>query len=414
MPLAYALTYFCDTMLYLAALGFFGLLRARGAAFPYVPVLLSAGCWVCGRYMKRGALRWSGLAAIIPCLFLAASAGSVLAALPMMVYLLLYVYNNRLVPDYYYAAERFCYSMIVVGVILLISLAVNAQSWKLGLPYLFLYISLSITLLRLLRHDDQMARSRRFRILNLLEVILVCGAGFAASQPEILDLLRAAWLWFAGHVLLNLAALIMYALQWVLFAVAWLFTRIFGGFHLDMENMPAMPAVEPVQPVLAQTADSIQAMPLFLRLALQGIGIAVLCLLTFMLLRALSGRIGRIEQTGVNDQRETLSDDKFPGSARRHPRDGVKGVRRQYRLALMALRARDGHVSPTMNTLQIQQENSKIADPEALEVLRDIYLPVRYGYYVATPQDQKQAKAAVSRIRKSRVTTEVNIHGERQ
>ncbi len=409
MPLAYALTYFCDTMLYLAALGFFGGLRARGSAFYFVPVLLTVGCWLCGRCMKREKLRWSGLAVIIPCLFLAASAGSVVAAIPMMVYLPLYVANNRFAPDYYYASERFRYSLIVVGIILIFSMAVRAQSWKLGLPFLLLYVSLSITLLRLLRHDDRMAKSRRFRILNLAEVVLVCAVGFAASQPEILRILRAAWLWFAEHVLLNLAALILYVIQWVMFAVAWLLNRIFGDMGMDMEGMPALNPVEPAQSGLAQAADSVQALPLLLRLAIQGIGIAVVAVFGFMLLRALSGRIGRIEQVGGNDHREALDDDASPRGGRLRSRDRVDGVRRQYRQALMLLRARHGRVSPTMNTLQIQQENGHIADPTALEALRDVYIPVRYGGYRPTQQDQKAAKAAVERIRKREVTREAGV-----
>jgi len=412
LPLAYALTYFCDTMLYLAALGFFGLLGARDAAFYYVPGLLFAGCWLCGRRIKQEKLRWLGLAVILPCLFLAVAARSVVAAIPMLVYLPLYVYNNRVAPDYYYAAERFRYSLIIVGVILVFSLAVNAQGWKLGLPFLFLYIALSITLLRLLRHDDRMARSRRFRILNLGEVVLVCAVGFAASQPEILGMLRVAWLWFAEHVLLNLAALLFYVLQWVLFAAVWLFTRIFGNVSLDMEGMPDTTPVEPVQPGLTQTADSIQALPLLARLAIQGIGMAVLAVLGFMLLRALSGRVGRIEQVGGNDDRESLGANESPRGARHRSRDRVDGVRRQYRQALMALRTRGGHISPTMNTLQIQQENGHIANSNALETLRKVYLPVRYGRYRPTPQDQKQAKDAVERIRKSKPTNGPDIPGE--
>ena len=406
MPLAYALTYFCDTMLYLAALGFFGLLGTRGAAFYYVPVLLSAGCWLCGRRIRQEKLRWLGLAVIIPCLFLAVAARSVVAAIPMLVYLPLYVYNNRVAPDYYYAAERFCYSLIIVGVILVFSLAVNAQGWKLGLPFLFLYIAFSITLLRLLRHDDRMAQSRRFRILNLGEVVLVCAVGFAASQPEILGMLRTAWLWFAEHVLLNLVALLFYVLQWVLFAAAWLFTRLFGNVSLDLEEMPDITPVEPIQPGLTKTAGTIQALPLLARLVIQGLGMAVLALLGFMLLRALSGRIGRIEHVGGNDDREALGASESPKGARFRSRDRVDGVRRQYRQALITLRTRGGHISPTMNTLQIQQENGRIADPNALETLRNVYLPVRYGSYRPTPQDQKQAKAAAERIRKNMPTNE--------
>jgi hypothetical protein len=412
LPLAYALTYFCDAMLYLAALGLFGWLRGRGAAFYFVPVLLSVGCWLCGRTMKRGKLRWSGLATIIPCLFLAASARSMVAALPMMVYLPLYVYNNRFVQDYYYAAERFRYSLIIVGIILIFSLAVNAEGWQQGLPFLFLYASLSITLLRLLRHDDRMAQSRRFRVLNMAEVVLVCAIGFAASQPEILRMLRGTWLWFAEHVLLNLVALILYIIQWVLFAAAWLFNRIFGDMNADLEHMPNIAPVEAGQPALAQTADSIQALPLLLRLAIQGIGIAVLAVLGFMLLRALSGRIGRIEQVGGNDHREALSEKETPGSGRFRSRDRVDGVRRQYRQALMALRAKGGHITPTMNTLQIQRDNGHIADPEALDSLRNVYLPVRYGGYRPTLQDQKLARAAVERIRRSEVTAEIGIERE--
>ena len=401
LSLPYALTYFCDAMLYVAALGFFGLLGNRSAGFFYIPLVLSAGCWLCERLMNRGKWRWLGLTAIVPCFFLAGSVGGIVAALPMIVYLPLYVYNNQRVPDYYYAAERFRYSLIVVGVILVFSLAVNARSWKLGLPFMFLYITLSITLLRLLRHDGKVAQSRRFRILNLAEVALVCAIGFAASQPEILALLRSAWLWFAEHILLNLASLIAYALQWALFGAAWLFTRLFGFISMDMEKMPDVSQYAPAQPELGQAANSIQALPLLIRLAIKGLGIAVLTLLAFMLLRALSRQIARIEQVGGSEQRESLDDHKVPGDSRFRPWARVDGVRRQYRQALMILRARGGSVSPTMNTLQIQRENRDITAPEALEALRDIYLPVRYGNRAASPEDQRRAKRMVERIRKA-------------
>ena len=131
-----------------------------------------------------------------------------------------------------------------------------------------------------------------------------------------------------------------------------------------------------------------------------------------MLLRALSGRIGRIEHVGGNDDREALGANESPRGARHRSRDRVDGVRRQYRQALMVLRAREGHISPTMNTLQIQQENGHIADLNALETLRNVYLPVRYGRHRPTPLDQKQAKAAVERIRKNKPTNEPDIPGE--
>ena len=162
-----------------------------------------------------------------------------MAALPMMVYLPLYVYNNRFVQDYYYAAERFRYSLIIVGIILIFSLAVNAQGWQQGLPFLFLYVSLSITLLRLLRHDDQMARSRRFRILNLAEVVLVCAAGFAASQPEVLGILRGHGCGLRACAAEPGGAERPTRLQLVLYASAWVMSKLFPAWARGSGRCPS-------------------------------------------------------------------------------------------------------------------------------------------------------------------------------
>ena len=81
-------------------------------------------------------------------------------------------------------------------------------------------------------------------------------------------------------------------------------------------------------------------------------------------------------------------------------REPQAGVRKWYRKALMLLRARGGRVTRTMNTLQIQQANARLADEEALAGLRALYLPVRYGEKPADRAAADQARAAYERLRR--------------
>ena len=401
MSLAYALTFFCDAMLYYAALGCMGLLRACREDIFWVPILLLAACWLSGRLLGRGRwwLRWTPMAALPLCLVLASNLPGRILSLPMLVYLPLYIWNNRRAPDYDYAADRFRYSLIVAGLALFLSLIFHAASWKRGLPYLFLYFTLNVTLLRLLRHDDRIARSRRFRALNLGGVALVCAAGFGLSQPGIVAALGAAWRWFADNVLLNLLALVFYIVQLALYGLSWLLARFLGSGGFEPAEMPRLNSG--TEPYLPAAAEEIRALPPAVRLLLQAIGIAALAALVFVVLRALSRRMARAELSAGADERESLDADAPPRHrAPRLRRDPEDGVRHQYRRALALVRARGGRVTPTMNTLQIQRENASAVDEDAMAALREIYLPVRYGGREATREDVARARRACEDMRK--------------
>ena len=129
-------------------------------------------------------------------------------------------------------------------------------------------------------------------------------------------------------------------------------------------------------------------------------GILLAAVIAFLLLRALSRRISRTEERGVNDVRETLPDE--PASVGRRPRrrGGAEGVRYYYRKALLLVRAREGRVTPCMNTLQIEEENAAQFDPDAMKELRRLYLPVRYGEGGADADAARQARAAYERLKR--------------
>jgi len=403
MFLAYALPFFCDATLYLGVLGCLGLLHGCGERLYWIPVLLTAACWLSGRLTGRGKpwLRWLPMAAEAVCLVLMIVTPGGLAALPMMAYLPLYVYNNRRAADYDYAADRFRHSLIAAGIGMLLGLLFHATHWKDGLPWLFLYFTLNMALLRLLRHDDRVARSVRFRLINLGGVAMVCALGFGLSQPGIVSVIRAGWRWFLDNVILNLLALMLYLIRAVLFVGAWL-VSLFGHSDEGFDFAMLKPQEGGQEFALPRMAEEVRALPPFVRLLLQGVGIALLAALVFVILRALSRRVARSDVPSGTEERESLEDDAAPRPRllrlNRHSEDGV---RQQYRRALLLIRARGGRVAPTMNTLQIGQENASAVDAGALEELRRLYLPVRYGGRAATREDVRQAKAVYDRLKKS-------------
>ena len=405
MWFAYALTFFCDAMLYYGALGCLGLLSGCGARLWLAPAFLLAGCWLCGRLTGKGRwwLRYAPLLASAAAMIAPGNLAGRLATLPMAVYMPLYVYYNRRPPDYDYAADRFRHSLLVAGGVMLLSAFFRARSWTQGLPWLFLYFTLSMALLRLLRHDGAVIRSRRFRALNAGGVALVCAAGFGLSQPGIVGALARAWRWLADNVLLNLLALVLFVIQWVLYALAWVASKLFPALGPDaLPGDPGFRAPADSQPMLREAAREIQALPPVVIFLIKAAGLALLAALAFILLRALSRRVARTDSPAGTDTRESLDDEAPRPRAAPLRRGPADGVRRQYRRALLLLRARGGRVSPTMNTLQIEQQNEALADPDALRALRAVYLPARYGDREASPEDARAAREAVERLKKNK------------
>ena len=403
MFLTYGLTFFCDATLYLGGLGCLGMLQNCRPGLFWVPFLLLAAACLSGKLTGRGPwwLRYVPTAVVMPCLFLPGNRAGVLAALPMLVYLPLYVYNNRRATDYDYAVDRFRYSLIAAAFVLLLALAMQSSRWADGLPWLFLYFSLSVTLLRLLRHDDRVARARRFQALNLTGVLLVCGAGFALSQPGIIAAIRLAWRWFSENVLLRLAVLVLYVLQLAFYLIARLVSLLLPG--IGEGPLPELPSALPGEgsELFAQQVGEVRALPPVVRFALHAVGFAIAAVLVFLLLRALAQRIGRGESVSGTDERESL--DKLEAPRPRAPllrRSAGDGVRLWYRRALALIRARGGRVEANMNTLQIEQSNRDAVNPDALRALREVYLPVRYGGRAGSREDAARARAAYEQLKK--------------
>ena len=399
MSILYGLPLLCDVLLYFAALGLVGLLGGLPDFIFWTPMALFLGCALSGRLLEKGRWRWLGLAAALPCLLTASGWGMRLAILIPTVYMGLYIANNRRPPDYYDTAERFRYSLIPLGITVLLALMFQSPSWTRGLVYLMMYFALSVTMLRMLRHDIQVARSPRFRIMNLMSVAGVCAVGYGLSRPEAVAVMRRVWRLFADYILLNILRLVGYAFELVFYLLSWLVMALGITPNTDVPQLPQMNLGEDVPLEYAERAELSPVHPV-VRALLLLTGIILAAVIVYLLLRLLSRRISRTEERNVTDVRETLPDETVSGGRRPRRRGGAEGVRYYYRKALLLIRAREGRVTPCMNTLQIEEENAAQFDAEAMKELRRLYLPARYGEGGANADAARLARAAYERMKR--------------
>ena len=404
MSLLYAITWLCDAMLYFGILGWLGMLAGSPSWLFAAPLTLALACAAGFRLRDQGR-RWliPAGAAIALVMALLPRVPDRLICLPPAVYLILYMQANRAVTDHYYAAGRFRRGLLTLPVAGFLAANIASPHWTQGLPCLFAYIALSVFLLRMLRADDSAVRSRKFRLMNLASITVVCAAGFALSQPAALSVLGAIWRFIADRVLAPAASALLYGIGWVIYALAWLLSFLVpdGAFSGEMPQFQAAENLEQVY--LAPEEGGLAVNPLARALVIV-IGVALLTAIALVLLRLLARQMARAGGTEAADERESLADEEAPPRMPR-PRPGGdpgEGVRYWYLRQLRLIRGKGGEVTPAMNTRQIRDANAGRFDPGALDALREVYLPVRYDDRPADPDAARRAKAAYQALRESR------------
>ena len=405
MKWIYGLSCACDITLYLACLGCLGILSHCSGRVALTPAALLIAC-VAGRRLRdkpRLCQRvWPTALAAAALYFLIPGAGGKLAALPPVIYAQLYVDNNPRPADHDAAADRFRAGLIVSAILAVVTLICGAKHWEDGLPYLFVYYTVSIALLRLLRHDDRVAGSRRFQIMNLLSVAAVCLVGFGAAQPWVLRALSSLWRFVRDRVLLPILAVLLYALQWALYLLGRLLSLL--PFRLDgpMPDSPPPPMGEAAQEGLLARPAPVEPLSAAARAVLIALAVAAAAALLVVILRWLSRQEGRSADNRVSDERERLDPQALSPRIERARRGGgpEQSVRWYYRKAALWIKGRGGEVSETMNTRQIRDANAERFDREALGALREAYLPVRYGGRKATREDVRAARDAYERLKR--------------
>lgn len=403
MSILYGLNYFVDVLLYFAILGCVGLLAGTSDRLFFIPVILFAACTLCHLLSgkKNEKLRFLPLALFIPCMLLARGWGERILCVAPSVYLCFYLKNNRGLADYYYVARKFRSAMVGLCAVLFFVAISPAHSWGKGLLFLFLYLTLIIYLLRMLRHDDKTVKSTRFKLMNLTGVGAVCAAGFGLSRPAVVAVLARIWALFRDVVLARVLSLLLWLVELVLYGfnllVGWLFP--YRPIEMSYGEIPVMEMEGDMETVMAAMEEN--TVNPVVRAIVIGIGALLAGAILIALVRLLSRQTARMGTANEDDERENLTEaEAAPRPGRLRRRDPEDGVRWYYLRALQSLRAKGGTVTQYMNTEQIRDENAELTDLAAMNRLREIYLPARYGEQTPSPADVQAAREASEQIRR--------------
>ena len=403
MSIVYGLRLTCDLYLYYTVLALLGIADGRHAAVLALPTLLGVGAGIGYRNAGRGErARLLPLALGLLAGLLRPTNGEWTLAVPAAVYAVMYVRRNRRATDYYYAFERLKFSMIPLGAALLMMALGGSGGFGAAVPALFVYLALSVSLLRMLRHEAAVIAQRRFQALNLAGLAGVCLLGLALSTDRVLRALRAGAEWVGRYVLLPIAWAVWKVVEWVLSGVNWLLSKISFGenpVELDLSGMQSMGGDEQIG---MTEMEQFAANPA-LQQALKIVGILALCVAGFFLMRALSKHAQRGAEAERREERERLDEPLSPGgglkTAIQRRGDPVWSVRRQYARFLRRAEGRGVLLNGRQNSRQVLElAREKEFDSDAMEALREVYVRARYDAD-ADAQSVRQARAALEKLK---------------
>lgn len=401
MGIVYGLKLACETYFYLAVAAIVGFAYNTSAGLLAVPALLGLGAgigFLCSSKSEKA--RYPFLAiAFIPVAF-GFTKRNLFVMLPMLVYAFYYVKNNRTASDYYYTFRRFRAEIVILPVSLVFSAMLYPEGAGEAVPAMFLFLTLSIALLRMQRHEEHVIRQRRFQLLNLLGLSGVCIFGGILSTDWFARILKAILQFFYNYALTPVIQGLLWVLNRLIDLLAWIGSLI--PWSQGSYEMPVMQgqteSVGGNEMFESLMQADIAANPL-LRHILEIAGILILAAIAFFLIRALSKHMPTSGNAERTDRREKLAS----GAPRVKKSAGAVGktigdIRKMYISFLRAAESRGVSLNGRQNSLQIRNASEKYFDAQTLDVLREAYIRARYGD-CADETDRKNARAALKRLK---------------
>ncbi len=353
---------------------------------------------------KRSWLRFLPLLLCAGCFPFAAHTADMIVTVPMILYVGFVALRRNYEIGYDEMLTRFytCLKVTVFPVLVM----VIANNWRglvdVMLPYFFFFLVLTVMLLRMLRHNEKVLTDRRFRFMNVGEMLLLCGAGYLLSSGYMLMAFR----FLLGLVIRFVLRPILTGIVYVFGGLAWLLNKIFSGIDFNVENLNLSQmddlgeAIQQGEQTAQEYAQSDNLTTRILTYVLIGIAVAIVVLVVVLLFRALmkAGRHG--EDNKFEDERESLDDPGKDGGRKltRAPRDRV---RHYYRKFLKLCDVRGIGAGEHLNSREINDQAGGVFRTPSLSALRELYIRARYSSAEVTSADVKSAKSAYEEVKKS-------------
>lgn len=353
---------------------------------------------------RRPWLRFLPLLLCAGCFPFAAHTADMIVTVPMILYVGFVALRRNYEIGYDEMLTRFytCLKVTVFPVLVM----VIANNWRglvnVMLPYFFFFLVLTVMLLRMLRHNEKVLTDRRFRFMNVGEMLLLCGAGYLLSSGYMLMAFR----FLLGLVIRFVLRPILTGIVYIFGGLAWLLNKIFSGIDFNVENLNLSQmddlgeAIQQGEQTAQEYAQSDNLTTRILTYVLIGIAVAIVVLVVVLLFRALmkAGRHG--EDNKFEDERESLDDPGKDGGRKltRAPRDRV---RHYYRKFLKLCDVRGIGAGEHLNSREINDQAGGVFRTPSLSALRELYIRARYSSAEVTSADVKSAKSAYEEVKKS-------------
>ena len=408
MSLIAGLSVVNDMCFYCTLLAMAHLLNDAGGRFLLMPLVMGLCAGIGHALGDRGKKRYLSLLVLPAALSVCTTGVTYVALIPACVYTFLIVQGNRRVIDYYYAFTRFRSCFLLLSLVTLFVIFINKEAvWLVTLPYLFLFLVLSINLLRMLRHDEKTMRQWRFRLSNLSGTAGVCAAGLVFStglaQRFFRWLVAACW-----------DSVLHPVVNWCLDLVTGIVKLVYDLLTLlpldpsfDLSSVMDNPALIKFNEVEGEAIAEDMGQYPFVKYVLAVLGIAIGGVIFIAVMKFLSRGRDRARDNDLTDVRERL--DPEPAAREREPgffarrREPVLAVRYWYRRFLELCEANHIALKPSSTSLDARDAASaRFGDAEALDGLREVYLPARYSPAPAGKDDAERAKALYERVRRAK------------
>ena len=405
MNLVFFLKMLADLCYYAVFAAFFASgFGLTGSILPQLGLIaLSAAlCRAAGTGFSMPAVRFLPLALCIPAFFLPAQTAGLAILVPAVLYAGWVVFSRRWDPHYFDTTDQFQLELKILPLPALFALALSQlkQVERFSAPYLLVFLFSSVLLLRMLRHDEETLRQPRFRLMNGLSMVILCLVSLGVSSPFFRSLvgmlIKGVW---------KVLSLPIFAVTVILGGgLALLFDwAIPDNFHfepLQLEGMVPFPDGEEeqqMQELLAEAEPDPAAAYVF-----TAIGILIAIVFIVLLFRWLASK-KRARPLSSAGAARFAATPAIPGEKplnRLSARTPAMQVRYWYQQLLRRTRQEGGDLSPAMNTRQQQDVSQSVfKDHDALQRLRQLYLPARYKDQ-ATEQDAREAKELFHRLKK--------------
>jgi len=251
----------------------------------------------------------------------------------------------------------------------------------------------SITLMRMLRHDETVLNQPEFQLFNALPLLGLILISLLTSSSFFLNLIgkMVNFLFFRiiSPILSTIFLYIIFPFLNFIFS--------FLGSPIDSNEM-SLNSINNVIEFGALTDMEVEGLDIFNLLLMVIFAVLIIFVIIKLFQKLLLNSEPYNKAQGIQEIRKSLSDEKKSPSKSKHRRNNQ--IRDIYRKYLLLCQDNGIQIEPFMTSLDVEQQASKYFQNSESKELREMYIKVRYNHCEYSKAEVKQARTLYKKISK--------------